>query len=262
MRPLFTVVLGIAGWVSSLAACPIPLEPNRTSFSATVYIGSNGPFRFLVDTGTTITLIDRAVAERIGVQPTRSLTAVSTTGGLDVQEATVRDLRAGDVSVPETTVLIADLPRFTNHGHLDGILGMSFFAGRSMLLDIRHRCLQVDVAPPVGIVLDAHEVVGRVAIESEGMNLVLDSGASFAVLTSPRARALAVEDGVADLKSAAGMRRTAAATIPRLRFGRVVLRNIAAAIAPRNDPREDGLLPINLFESVYIAADRKSVILR
>ena len=260
MRPLFTVVLGIAGWVSALAACPIPLEPNRTSFSTTVYVGSHGPFRFLVDTGTTITIIDRSVAERIGVQPTRSITAVSTTGGVDVQEATVRDLRAGDVSVSMTPVLIAELPRFTNHGHLDGILGMSFFAGRSMLIDTRHRCLQIDVAPPVGNSLDAHEVVGRVAIESEGLNLILDSGASFAVLTSARARALAVEDGAAEVTSAAGMRRTAAATIPRLRFGRMVLRNVASAIAPRNDPREDGLLPITLFDSIYIAADRKSVV--
>jgi len=262
MRPLFTVVLGIAGWACSLAACPITLEPNRTSFSTTVYIGSDGPFRFLVDTGTTITIIDRSVAERIGVQPRRSITAVSTTGAVNVEEAAARDVRAGNVYVPETTVLIADLPRFTNHGHLDGILGMSFFAGHSMLLDIRHRCLQIDVARPDGIPLDAHEVVGRVAIESEGLNFILDSGASFPVLTSARSRALAVEDGVAELASAAGMRRTAAATIPRLRFGRIVLRNIAAAVAPRNDPREDCLLPINLFESVYIAADRKSVILR
>ena len=70
-----------------------------------------------------------------------------------------------------------------------------------------------------------------------------------------------MEDGVAELASAAGVRSTAAATIPRLRFGRMVLRNVAAAIAARNDPREDGLLPITLFDTVYIAADRKSVIL-
>jgi len=258
------VALGLCLAVQEAAAaeCAIPLEPTQTAFVTAVRIGSEGPLRFLVDTGATITVIERSVAQRIGLQPTRTIEAISTTGALDVQQAVVDELRAGNVSIVHTPVLITDLPALSNHGHLDGILGMSFFAGRSVLLDVRRRCLELDVAPPRGLALDAHEVVGRVAIEIEGFNFILDSGASLPVLTSTRARALAVEQGAMEVTSAAGRRRMRTATIPVLRIGRMIFRDVAVALAPARDPREDLLLPITPFSAVYIAADRKSVVVR
>ena len=246
----------------SLLPCTIPLEPTRTAFVTTVRIGSSGPLRFLVDTGATTTVLDRSVAERIGLRPNRMIAAVSSTGPLEVQEAIVDELRAGDVSVAQAAVLIADLPRFPNHGHVDGILGMSFFANRSMLLDVRNRCLEVDVAPPRGMTLDAHEVVGRVAIQIEGFNFILDSAASFPVLTSTRAHALAVREGSAEITSAAGQQRVATAKIPVLHIGDMIFHDVTVAVAPARDAREDGLLPITPFATVYIAADRKSVVIQ
>ena len=242
--------------------CPIPLEPTGTAFVTTVRIGSEGPLRFLVDTGATITVIERSVAQRIGLQPIRTIEAISTTGTLDVQEAMVDEMRAGLVSIVHTPVLITGLPRFANHGHLDGILGMSFFAGRAVHIDLRRRCAEIDVAPPRGMKLDAHEVVGRVAVEIEGFNFILDSGASFPVLTSAGARALVLDEGAAEITSAAGGQRVMTATIPVLRIGRMIFRDVAVALASARDPREDGLFPITPFSSVYIAADRKSVVIK
>jgi len=253
---LFAVALSL------VAACSVPLEPTRTAFVTSVHIGPVGPLRFLVDTGATITVIDRSVAQRIGLQPKRTIEAVTTTGSLDVQEAIVDELRAGCVAIAHTPVLITDLPRFPNHGHLDGILGMSSFTGRAVLLDIRKRCLEVDTTPPRGMMLEAHEVAGRVAIEIEGFNFILDSGASFPVLTSTRARALALNQGATQMTSAAGQQRVTTATIPVFRVGRMIFRDVAVALAPARDAREDGLLPITPFDAVYIAADRKSVVIR
>ena len=238
----------------------VPLQPTRTGFVTNVQIGSVGPLRFLVDTGATTTVIDRSVARRIGLRPTGTIAAVSTTGALPVEEGMLEDLRAGNISSGNTPVLIMDLPRFPNHGHLDGILGMSFFAGRAVLLDIRNRSLILDAPPPRGTTLNAHEVVGRVAIEIEGLNFILDSGASFPVLTSSRARALAVDEGETQLTSASGQQRVPTATIPALHIGKMTLRDVAVAIAPARDAREDGLFPTTPFAAVYIAADRKSVI--
>jgi predicted aspartyl protease len=261
-RALLVVTLCLAVREAGAAGCPIPLEPTRTAFVTTVWIGSNGPFRFLLDTGATTTVVERSVAERIGLQPSRTIAAVSTTGTVDVQEATVDDLRAGEVSVAHTPVLITSLPRFASHGPLHGILGMSFFAGRALLIDGRRRCVSVDVPLPHGIALEAHEVAGRVAIEVNGLNFIIDSGASFPVLTSERARASATDEGTFEMTSAAGRRRARTATIPVLHIGRMTLRGVAAAFASARDPREDGLLPITLFDSVYIAADRKEVVIR
>src|SRR5713101_2973003 len=183
-RALMALALCLAVPAAGAGECPIPLEPTGAAFVTTVRVGSEGTLRFLVDTGATMTVIERSVAQRIGLQPTRTIEAISTTGTLDVQEAVVDELRAGSISIVRTPVLITDLPRFANHGHLDGILGMSFFAGRAVHIDIRRRCAEIDVAPPRGMSLNAHEVVGRVAVVIEGFNFILDSGASFAVLTS------------------------------------------------------------------------------
>src|SRR6266849_2342085 len=253
-RALMAVGLCVAMQEAGAAECAIPLEPTHTAFVTAVRIGSEGPLRFLVDTGATFTVIERSVAQRIGLQPTRTI---------EVEEAVVDELRAGNVSIVHTPVLITDLPPFSNHGHLDGILGMSFLAGRAVLLDVRSRCMELDVAPPTrGMTLDAHEVVGRVALEIEGFNFILDSGASFPVLTSTRARALAVQEGAVEITSAAGRRRVTTATIPALRIGRMIFRDVAVAFAPARDPREDGLLPITPFSSIYIASDRKSVLVK
>ncbi len=261
-RALIVAILSLTVRAAVARDCSIPLQPTGTAFTAIVRIGSAGPFRFLVDTGATTTVIDRSVAAAIGLQPVRTIEALSTTGSLDVQETTVDELRAGSVTVMRSPVLITSLPRFVNHGHVDGILGMSFFAGRALLLDVRGRCVELDVPAPRGMTLGAHEVVGRVAVEAGALTFILDSGTSFLVLTSSRARALAVEDGTMEMTSAAGRRRAATATIPIFRIGPVILRDVPAALAPAEDPREDGLLPVTPFASVYIAADRKRVILR
>lgn len=261
-RPLLTFLLCLAVREACAAGCAIPLQPTRTAFVTAVWIGSHGPLRFLVDTGATTTVVERSVADQVGLRPSRVIAAITTTGTVDVQEATVEELRAGEVTVARMPVLIAALPRFASHGHLHGILGMNFFAGRALLIDLRRRCLDVDVAAPRGTILEAHEVAGRVAVEVEGLSFIVDSGASFPVLTSARARALAVEDGAFDLTSASGRQRARTATLSVLRIGGTTFRDLAVALASGTDPREDGLLPITLFRSVYIAADRKVVVVR
>lgn len=240
--------------------CPIPLQPTKTSFVTAVWIGAEGPLRFLVDTGATTTVIDRKVAQRIGLKPVRTIAAVTTTGPLDVSEAVVEELRAGEERSWGMSVLIADLPHFPNHGRLDGLLGMNAFAGRALNIDVRGGCIELDANPPRGATIAAREIAGRVAIEVEGLSLILDSGASFPVLTSPRARALATGETAMELTSASGRQRATKATVPLLRIGHLIFRDITVALAPQTDAREDGLLPITPFHNVYIAADRKSVI--
>jgi predicted aspartyl protease len=252
---LFFAACGVAR-----GECTIPLESTRTAFVTDVRVGSSGVLRFLVDTGATTTVVDRSVAQRIGLQASRTIAAVSTTGSLDAGEAIVPEIRAGNLSAFDTPVLIADLPTFSSHGRLDGILGMSFFAGRSVLLDLSQRCAEVGIAAPHGTLLPAREVAGRIAMEIDGLQFVLDSGASFPVLRSARARARASVEATAEVTSAAGRRRMTTAILPVLHIGPRTIRDVTVAIAPDVDPREDGLLPATFFSRIYIAADRKSVV--
>lgn len=240
------------------AVCAIPLEPTRAAFVAQVRIDGRGPFRFLIDTGTTVTVVTPA----IGAEVTRTVEAMSTTGPMVVREARIRTLQVGNIEVHSPHVLVTELPRFPSHGRIDGILGMSTMEGKSVFLDVRRRCMSIGAGPVQGgTSIQAEEVAGRVALRVDGMRLVLDSGASYPVLTSPRARSLASVTGSFEMTSAAGRSRATSGTVRLLRLGKVVLRDIDVALIDGTDPREDGLLPLTMFTSVFIAADRKAVTL-
>jgi predicted aspartyl protease len=240
------------------AVCTIPLQPTRTSFVTEVRIDGRGPFRFLVDTGTSVTVVSPAA----GVQASRTVQAVSTTGPVEVREGTVESLRAGGAEVRSLPVVILDLPHFPSHGRIDGILGMNFVEGRSVLLDVRRRCLSVGIAGVSGgAAIAADEIAGRVAVRVDDLRLVLDSAASYPVLMTDRARRLASVEGTFEMTSAAGRSRARSGKLPVLRLGDVVLRDLAVALVEGADPREDGLLPLTMFSSVFIAADRKTVTL-
>src|SRR2546427_10857015 len=97
-------------FVLIVAACTIPLEPTRTSFVTTVRVGASRPLRFLVDTGTSVTVIDRSVAQEFRIQPEKNVTAVSTTGSLETKAAILSDVRTGNLTVARTPALVTELP--------------------------------------------------------------------------------------------------------------------------------------------------------
>ena len=245
-------------------SCDVPLQPTRTSFTTSVRIAGSAPLRFLVDTGTSITVIDRDVAARLQIGTAGELSAISTSGTMQVTRGVVETLAVGPIVRRDVGVLIASLPRFRNHGHLDGILGMNFFTGQSVLLDGRRRCLTLGAdRVEGGTTYDAQEVAGRVSVHIGDLNFVIDSGASFIVLLSDRAKALAVVDREAEVTTANGSDVSEAGTIGSLRLGGRTMREVPAVLArSTGDPREDGLLPVTLFAAVYFDAARTHVIVK
>lgn len=247
-------------FAATLLACTIPLQPTRTSFVTTVRVGDSRPLRFLVDTGASMTVVDRDIAGELRLEPRRSITALSTTGPVETQEAMLRAIRVGQWNVDRVTTLIASLPAFRNHGHLDGIVGMNMFAGHSLLFDVEHRCVEVDGAVPRMRPLTAHTIADRVAFDVDGMNFVLDSGASFPLLMSPAAQSLAARVDETEMTSAAGTKRVSTGVIPLLRIAGHTFRNVGVAFAPLRDAREDAIIPVTMFRRVYIAAHRDFVV--
>jgi predicted aspartyl protease len=229
-----------------------------------VSIDGQGPYRFLFDTGTSITVIDRSLAQQLEIAAVGQTRALNATGVLVVDQAILDDVRAGQISKQKLPVLISDLPRFRSHGHLDGILGMNFLAGAAFLIDVRHHCVEADV--PLsrmdgGQRIDAEEIAGRVALKVKGASFVLDSGASFMILLSDRARGMASVSEAMEITSTARREQVRSAIVPRLTIGDLVFRDVPAAVVAQQRCREDALLPINIFSTVYVDAARELVIL-
>ena len=261
MRSLICLVALSAA--AEALACSVPLQPTTTSFTASVSIDGRGPLRFLVDTGSSMTVVDQTVASRLRLPTGTSTTAITTSGTAAVARSIVSELRAGSLTVNDLAVLVLPLPSFPSHGRVDGILGMNALADRSFVLDVERRCLDIDPAEPRGSTVAAQEVASRVAISIDGVHFVIDSGASFPVLMSERARALGVPRGSTSVTTAGGTARMEAARIRELRAGNVLLRNVDAVFGPpTGDPREDALLPVTAFRRVYVDAARTRVILQ
>jgi len=104
-------------------------------------------------------------------------------------------------------------------------------------------------------------VSDRMVLHAGNLDLVLDSGSGDLVLfhecgiggkAGPPMRVAAVSD--------AGEVRIG--RMPTLRVGERVLRNVPAAVVPQAGTDSDGLLPVTLFESVFVNNVEGYVILR
>jgi hypothetical protein len=253
-----------------------------------VRINSQGPFLFVVDTGSTETLVSPGLAHRLGLE-VGGADNIGTIGGITtsargrIAALEVSNLRLSNLSVHsvDLQVLQQDDPR------IDGVIGQSVLHERSFLLDYADRRLRFDeagglgrplcgVPAPLTFIADrpVATVVARAAKGSKpvSLRLVLDSASTDPILLQARAHQ-AVETLVAD-----GAPRGASAigtvsgeqvvTVTGVRlallFPTMRLPHIDASIVPL--PREvsrldDGLLPTHLFRALYFDRATGTVIL-
>ena len=117
-------------------------------------IGDQGPFRFLLDSGATGTVIDANLARRIGLKTTKAYTRGSTAAGSRVTAASVpggiRFSFTSDFHIQVDRVITAP---FTDSGltivgeHFDGILGSAIFHQYVVAVDYNRGTLQFHDPP-------------------------------------------------------------------------------------------------------------------
>lgn len=231
-------------------------------------VNGAGPFEFVLDTGTSATVVDAKLAAELKL-PVTGKTVASTPGKslelvtvranrLDVAETTVNDL---DLSVLPGGVL-AGYPR------VRGILGEDFLSRFDFLLDNRNNLVQLEQAPGTmgellmgqHVPLSSHgsfqgkptqcRLMLRVRVpelSGEAMAVQLDSGAVAPVLFRSAYRE--------QLRPLTLGRRPAAGYLVRvLLVGNLILPNVLMATPPQWEAADsDGLLPTSMFQRVYIS---------
>jgi hypothetical protein len=112
-----------------------------SSFLVTLSCGKK-PLKLVVDTGSTVTLLDTTTAKRLGVKPGPDPRgkALTLRGELTIELAVVSDLRFGELTLPAFGIYIADLsasrpPQEPDTEKPDGILGQDFLAHLSAVID-------------------------------------------------------------------------------------------------------------------------------
>ena len=229
----------------------------------TVTLNGNGPFRFLLDTGSSRSVVAASVAKALKLVPLADTALMTPTGRSERPIAVLRRLELG--AAPPTNVLAMIVPdaELQRSRGVDGIVGQDVLGPLTYTIDYLNRHIAWHVTPPSDI--DGHRLTlwrsesgllvtlpQRSGIED--LHLVPDTGANGWVLFTGTRRMPSVTPlGAATLHSLSGARSAASAVIEELSVGAITFRNQRAVLITRDWPDHfpgDGLLPLHLFARV------------
>jgi hypothetical protein len=247
-----------------------------------VSINDQGPFDFLVDTGTNTTLIAPELAAMLDLKARDKLQLSSLASSANVPRYYLQTFRVGPASVSNLEALALPLTQLTALDRkIRGVLGMNFLLHYSFRLDYEHQTLELYPFPeearvPAGLRVPVEINESRLLIKVASTaaprgswKLALDSGISqflvFQERISPPAPGscgqanclMQVATNLADHSASTVLLRdlsVAEAQLPETQI--VVLRN---DLQKPSDP-QDGLLPAAPFHSIFFDRTNATVI--
>jgi predicted aspartyl protease len=227
-----------------------------------------GPFDFVLDTGTDTTAVDPSVARQLSLVAKDRIELATMNGVQTLNRSFLRSLAVGSAHVENVEVLVQDLAVFRQlDSHIQGVVGQNFLAHFNYLLDYKRHSLRIEVAKEIrdGLEGDATPVEYRqdmmmVASEAQGqakLRLILDTGANFVVLTRAPSQALdrSAQQNWLEV-TGSGESGMQVGHVRTLKVGSEQFRDIAVALPPAQaadaERVEDGLLPTAMFKALYV----------
>jgi len=153
-------------------------------------LGETNGLRFILDTGSSYSVIDRSVAERMGLHR-RPGSVFNFDRKLAIEWADVPQLRIGPIRVADVAMMVtrlADLSQFAEHA--DGIIGMDVLSrARKICIDYERRRIsfQLDMGRAKESSAD-RTLVTPVIIQGISMRLLVDTGFEYVLLYRDRLR--------------------------------------------------------------------------
>jgi predicted aspartyl protease len=252
-----------------------------------VKINQAGPFDFIVDTGSQITVVDPSLATKLGLTPQGTVGLVSAASYAHVSVTVIRSLEIASHVVENPAVIIKDLAPFREADfHIRGVLGQNFLSHFDLMIDYRHKLLCMGESREMREVVQGERIpLARpqhpeneipfserlvIPVQLPGYHmrqvlLILDSGSDCAVLYASREKTKLWLPKSA-IPEERGMSKAQQAFAPlqpqKVRIGSRTLSHISfltpVGVAMEMPEREeDGLLPTVLFQRIYFNfADR------
>ena len=270
----------------NVASLPYRLV-NRHQIVASVSINHSGPYSFLIDTGTQVSMIDPTLAAELHLSGHGEAVVASAGSNASASFTQIGLIEAGAHAVANQNALVYDLANLQSAGlDIQGVLGEDFLEHFDMLIDNAHNLLCLDDSgalrsevkgqhiPLLAPVPTAEGTLPRSLIVSvrlsDGMrpvHLKLDSGANTSFLYNISSyMALGAFRG-ASLQGGAGARRTYTALPPQtMKIGSVEVPHImfVTLAGVQKDSRTsdfDGLLSMAVFRRVFINHEERFVVL-
>lgn len=276
--------------VSTLSAethCPgnaasVPLRVvNRHQMIVAVSINHTGPYNFLLDTGTQVTMVDPSLAALLHLDTEGEAIVAGAGSRQSASYAELDLLEAGSHAAANQKVLVYDLQTLHSADlRIQGILGEDFLEHFDMLIDSAHSLLCLDdtaamraevkgthiaLAAPAdsapGAALSRLLIVeARLSDAMRPVRLMLDSGTNVPLLyNAPQYMALPLSQN-ASLRGSGvdGSQRIFSALPPQqVKIGSRELSDVPlfSLAGNQKDSRAkgfDGVLPMGLFHRIFI----------
>jgi hypothetical protein len=256
-----------------------------------VKINQSGPFEFMVDTGSQVTVIDPALATELHLKSQGTVGLVSAASYANASFTLLNTLEANFHAVERPYAIVQDLGQIqAADARIRGVLGENFLAHFDLLIDYAHNLICLDeteamrdrvqgeripfVRPqhPDSEVPFTERLVISVHLSGAGTRqilLQLDSGSDGPILYARNGeKELPLLQHSTPRKGNVSIGQSAFADLPPqdLRIGTRTMSRIpfvTPATVGKDVPgrEEDGLLPTLLFQRVFICAADHYVIL-
>jgi predicted aspartyl protease len=237
-----------------------------------------GPFDFVLDTGTNSTVVDPQLGRRLSLTAADHIRLITVAREMTVDRSSIRTLSMGSANAKDVEVLVQDLSELRKvDSHIVGLLGQNFLGQFNYLIDYKRHSIRIEQGDELRSAIhgdhtpvEMNEGMMLVPSELQSKNqakfrLLLDSGANY--LTLFRTASLELEKTLpsGDWNSNTGSAENGVKTsrLKSLTIGAEQFRNITVAlpVVPAGQERaEDGSLPSALFHSIYINNREKFVV--
>jgi len=239
-------------------------------------VNGAGPFSFLVDTGTTRTVIDPALAGQLQAPVVGE---VALTGALHQRQdklVLLKELRLGEASVSGPGAVVDKIARqkLLAPG-IRGVLGEDFLSRFDILIDYKHRSLCFGGAPPVGERY-RFETIGQyrgdpttnrllIAVEIAEIGpkkMQLDTGARVLELFLPSETSRSTLPWTSLMANGSSANSPAISSNTTIRIGTTTVRGLDVLQSRRVLAFDAaGLLPAAIFDRIYISHSGGFVVL-
>jgi predicted aspartyl protease len=246
-----------------------------------VTVNGQGPFDFLLDTGAEVTVIDKKVAKKLNLRPMVHTRLAHYTGTSKVPLAAIESMSVGSHTVQDMKVLYFDLKKLWDFdGKIQGVLGQDYLSKFNYLISCKEKLILFERdgdlgSRAIGTRLPCERDAGKLYISipfssggDECRRFLLDSGSPYLLVYGKPKDVTDLdiirveEERVA--KTATGRRVLRVCRIGAFKIGDIILKGLRVRLTPSGaggTRYSDGLLPIHIFESVYVNSLESYVIL-
>jgi hypothetical protein len=240
-----------------------------------VAVGRRGPFRFVLDTGSTHSAVTESLANALGATRVARTTMKANGGTIECLVVVLPPLAVGDAVAEGLTVTALPPSTTSTLGRdIDGVLGQDFLSRFRFTIDYRQSWIAWHgtqyVPQGVRLTLIPSQDRWLVELPQPGQQpthrFVPDSGADTLVLYGDAVADRIVSQWRPDhavLGSLTGDRVVRMAIVDGLRVGDASLERQLAAIVPSSGADGvDGLLPLHPFGSVYFNVEDRYLVVQ